>query len=961
MDGRTDSVLITPGRKSKARSNDTVPEMNDLSISNNANATTPSKPSSGHPRSLSSAPKFSLPGSQQTDVYAEARSQVKRYLKDNIIGVQTIAEHSNQNTKQFVTRQAESIAEFIDELVQCVKLDLGKVELENKLKRTIAAQLKRRSLTEQHSGKTDAEMFNSAMRFLKWLCPGSDSTFSTTNEKHIYPCFVELINFVAELVVRPLLDQQPTSFDEYPKQLVRSYNKTDVKPDNAEGGHRIDMALKCDTLNYNGLNNDDGYDKDSFQFSEEDLKAKDGRNDERPNYSRIFAVIEVKPNSSDANMLKGFSQLVKYSKNVYWKQHNRRFIWGLVSGGSNVKACVLGPNFLLASRFMDVTTVEGRLELIGFLVNWSFCELPKLGYDPTIRFNHKHGCFTIDMADREPGAAQTTYYLRKIVVVAERVFGRHTRCFVVGKQPPSSDENCNASADILIKDAWPEVSGSAEDDMRDESKLLERVSNGLTGRSEYEGLYPKYINGGRMQIQNAHGEGVEDTTRTVLGETVWAQLGELPLRAHMRIAMSGVGEPLKFIKSIPELIVAIYDVMRCHMGILKHCQILHRDISEANILVRRDGTGVHGMLIDFDHAISITDDGYAKHAERTGTLPFMSVSNLEDKPTKRTALDDWESIIYILCWLGTFGWNSAIRQSDSKRRKNIASWDGDDVEDIAEAKRNHMHSRDNFTGITKGFNPNISDIGRLAKVVKGLRAVLIDNHNDPDLRGAMIISDSFPEENDSDEETDQYDIWAVKSARKPTDIFFRNKYIHRSVMREVVAAVPGMVGGLIRHIKSLQGMHHDGGWIGHLLHEAENERMHLMTWMEVSKPVMWERALIATVQTGFFAVFSLLYMVSPRTAHRVVEYLEEEAVTLYTHFISEIDAGRIENVKAPEIAVAYWNLDPESTLCDVVLAVRADEALHCDTNHHFSDCIRAKRESLFEDMDTNSNKPHIKY
>ncbi|KAJ1806430.1 inducible alternative oxidase 2, partial [Coemansia sp. RSA 2598] len=178
----------------------------------------------------------------------------------------------------------------------------------------------------------------------------------------------------------------------------------------------------------------------------------------------------------------------------------------------------------------------------------------------------------------------------------------------------------------------------------------------------------------------------------------------------------------------------------------------------------------------------------------------------------------------------------------------------------------------------------------------------------------------------------------------------------------VVAAVPGMVGALIRHIKSLQGMRHDGGWIGHLLHEAENERMHLMTWMEVGKPVLWERALIATVQTGFFAVFSLLYMVSPRTAHRVVGYLEEEAVTSYTHFIKEIDAGTIENVKAPDIAVAYWNLDPKTaTLRDVVLAVRADEALHRDTNHHFSDRILAGRESLFEDMDHTDNKPRIRY
>ncbi|KAI8324404.1 alternative oxidase [Martensiomyces pterosporus] len=208
---------------------------------------------------------------------------------------------------------------------------------------------------------------------------------------------------------------------------------------------------------------------------------------------------------------------------------------------------------------------------------------------------------------------------------------------------------------------------------------------------------------------------------------------------------------------------------------------------------------------------------------------------------------------------------------------------------------------------------------------------------------------------------DRIALWAVRSARKPTDIFFRNKYLHRSVMLEVVAAVPGMVGALVRHIKSLQGMRHDGGWIGHLLHEAENERMHLMTWMEVGKPVLWERALIATVQTGFFAVFSALYMVSPRAAHRVVGYLEEEAVKSYTHFIHEIDAGRIENVKAPEIAVAYWNLDASATLRDVVLAVRADEALHRDTNHHFSDRIRAKRESLFDDLEHTDNHPRIKY
>ncbi|CAG8613129.1 6013_t:CDS:2, partial [Acaulospora colombiana] len=167
-----------------------------------------------------------------------------------------------------------------------------------------------------------------------------------------------------------------------------------------------------------------------------------------------------------------------------------------------------------------------------------------------------------------------------------------------------------------------------------------------------------------------------------------------------------------------------------------------------------------------------------------------------------------------------------------------------------------------------------------------------------------------------------------------------------------VAAVPGMVGGTIRHLGSLRKMKHDGGWISHLLHEAENERMHLMTWMRISQPTMWERALVTTVQGIFYNAFFALYLLSPRTAHRVVGYLEEEAIVSYTSFIKEIDAGNIQNTKnIPEIAINYWRLDRETaTLRDLVLAIRADEASHRDTNHHFADRIVLGREDLWEDI-----------
>lgn len=156
------------------------------------------------------------------------------------------------------------------------------------------------------------------------------------------------------------------------------------------------------------------------------------------------------------------------------------------------------------------------------------------------------------------------------------------------------------------------------------------------------------------------------------------------------------------------------------------------------------------------------------------------------------------------------------------------------------------------------------------------------------------------------------------------------------MMLETVAAVPGMVGGMLLHCKSLRRFEHSGGWIKALLEEAENERMHLMTFMEVAKPRWYERALVITVQGVFFNAYFLAYLASPKFAHRIVGYLEEEAIHSYTEFLKELDNGKIENVPAPAIAIDYWRLPPDATLRDVVMVVRADEAHHRDVNHFAS-------------------------
>src|SRR5688500_8392238 len=141
----------------------------------------------------------------------------------------------------------------------------------------------------------------------------------------------------------------------------------------------------------------------------------------------------------------------------------------------------------------------------------------------------------------------------------------------------------------------------------------------------------------------------------------------------------------------------------------------------------------------------------------------------------------------------------------------------------------------------------------------------------------------------------------TKALRFCADTFFARRYGHRAIVLETVAAVPGMVGATINHLKCLRRMCDDKGWIRTLMDEAENERMHLMTFIEVAKPTLFERLVILGVQWVFYLVFFALYLISSKTAHRIVGYFEEEAVISYTHYLAEIDDGRSPNGPAPEI------------------------------------------------------------
>jgi hypothetical protein len=179
----------------------------------------------------------------------------------------------------------------------------------------------------------------------------------------------------------------------------------------------------------------------------------------------------------------------------------------------------------------------------------------------------------------------------------------------------------------------------------------------------------------------------------------------------------------------------------------------------------------------------------------------------------------------------------------------------------------------------------------------------------------------------------------IEQLRTGGYILDEHQWLSRILFLETIAGVPGMVAATLRHLTSLRRMRRDSGWIHTLLEEAENERMHLMTFMTLKQPSLFFRAIILGAQGVFYNAFFLSYMCSPRTCHRFVAYLEEEAVITYTRCINDLEEGRIPewvDTPAPSIAIDYWRLKPDAKLIDVLYAVRSDETTHRFVNHSFA-------------------------
>ena len=184
--------------------------------------------------------------------------------------------------------------------------------------------------------------------------------------------------------------------------------------------------------------------------------------------------------------------------------------------------------------------------------------------------------------------------------------------------------------------------------------------------------------------------------------------------------------------------------------------------------------------------------------------------------------------------------------------------------------------------------------------------------------------------------------WFAKTMTKffrfVADTFFAKRYGHRAVVLETIAGVPGIVAGVWLHMKSLRKMEAGlGPKIREMMAEAENERMHLMIFIDIANPTWFERWLVLIAQGIFLVFYFFLFVFFPKTAHRMIHYFEEEAVKSYTEYLKMVESGEVENIPAPQLAIEYYGMKKSAKLSDLIKKVRADEAHHAKINYKYSE------------------------
>ncbi|KAI1987116.1 hypothetical protein LOZ53_004446 [Ophidiomyces ophidiicola] len=185
------------------------------------------------------------------------------------------------------------------------------------------------------------------------------------------------------------------------------------------------------------------------------------------------------------------------------------------------------------------------------------------------------------------------------------------------------------------------------------------------------------------------------------------------------LAVSPAGRAIHKFDSLKELLLALRDAIRAHHSLYLKGKILHRDISENNIIITNPkiANGYSGMLIDLDLAKEL-GSGPTGARHQTGTMEFMAIEVLLN--IDHTYRHDLESFFYVLIWqCALSGWNRCGRLKEKPNKSRLKKWYTGSYEEIADVKTGHMDAN-RFEDLLQEFPPEFDQGKSLCRELRGI-------------------------------------------------------------------------------------------------------------------------------------------------------------------------------------------------------------------------------------------------
>ncbi|KAF9520319.1 hypothetical protein BS47DRAFT_1335924 [Hydnum rufescens UP504] len=401
-------------------------------------------------------------------------------------------------------------------------------------------------------------------------------------------------------------------------KLALTGSKTDPETDHLFAADICMYKLLDEVLGYTST---DPMDRTNFARMEFFIEVKSDRNHDGFRDDGVFEADTVTGKSTRG-------QLASYAAAIMTTQF-RVHLFSVLVCGRNARLIRWDRAGAIITNSFDY--VDESDILAEFF--WNYARLPQSGrgYDTSASAASKdqqvHGhslpgplnlpVFVLSVPPREEGAQSKEILVRRPQFIQQSPFGRATRGM--------RGIDLSNGKQLYLKDYWrPDAAGI-----------------------EKEGVIYDVL----------HKKGVRNIASFYCGNDVAGQTtrtqdhssGSVEKFQHYRMALGDVGRPLTSFRSSRELVNAIADAMEGHQDAFERANILHRDISVGNILIKDDG---RGMLIDWDLSVNNSDPvSAARRMKRTGTWQFISISLLLNTSRRHELADDRESALWVLLWV----------------------------------------------------------------------------------------------------------------------------------------------------------------------------------------------------------------------------------------------------------------------------------------------------------------------